>query len=246
MKKTLLISCLVYSLICAIQIFILLIGTFSWFHITAAFVLAIIPVPFFALCIYLLKSYETLSIKALILAPVWGLGVAAFASLIINTLIGSWVNITIVTTLTAPITEEFFKLAGLYLLMLLLPKETDSVIDVIIYGVLIGMGFALTENIFYYVKDSSMWSIFLSRGVLTGFAHPLFTGVMGAGVGAYMINHNKWFLALIPGGVILHILWNSAVLTGMLTLAYVVIFIPILIAFISIAMYSLKKPRSAS
>ncbi|HEY63431.1 MAG TPA: PrsW family intramembrane metalloprotease, partial [Caldilineae bacterium] len=65
----------------------------------------------------------------------------------------------------------------------------DDVLDGIVYGALVGLGFAMTENVFYFMSillddGWGAWSlaIFL-RSVIFGFNHAFFTSLVGIGLG---------------------------------------------------------------
>jgi hypothetical protein len=87
--------------------------------------------------------------------------------------------------LTAGVTEELIKGAGLLILLLLLRDEFDNVTDGVIYGVLIGAGFAMVENYVYFSLSSHTDFGFLIVGrVLLGWlGHSTFTAAFGAGLG---------------------------------------------------------------
>jgi hypothetical protein len=58
------------------------------------------------------------------------------------------------------------------------------VVDGIIYGTFAGLGFAAVENVGYYFRfREDMGLIFLVRGVLSPWLHPLFTSMTGLGFG---------------------------------------------------------------
>ena len=67
--------------------------------------------------------------------------------------------------------------------------EFDNVLDGIIYAAMAGLGFAMTENVLYYGKALATGGLgaslftFILRGVVSPFAHPLFTSMTGIGLG---------------------------------------------------------------
>ena len=112
----------------------------------------------------------------------------------------------------APIIEESVKGLALLLFMVFAYRELDDVLDGIIYGAMIGFGFAFTENILYVVGSSAedglgvaMFVLFL-RTVIFGANHAFFTGVLGAGVGAARLMRGR-----LPRIVVLGIAWVLAV-----------------------------------
>lgn len=71
----------------------------------------------------------------------------------------------------------------------------DQVIDGIVYGVAVAMGFAFIENIIYLseflasgMDSDSFWIIYFLRSTTTTFAHSIFTGMFGfAYANAYLL-----------------------------------------------------------
>ena len=96
---------------------------------------------------------------------------------------------------------------------------------------MIGLGFAMTENFQYYGKviysgglgSEDFGQIYLLRGMLAPYSHPLFTSMTGIGLGAARQSKNMAvkIIAPIVGfllAIFLHGLWNfSAMLAGSLS-----------------------------
>lgn len=164
----------------------------------------------------------------LLIAVLWGAAIAAGISYCLNTLNGiilysvtgdEGLANTLTAVLSAPLVEESSKGLGLILLMLLARRYFNGPLDGLIYGALIGGGFAFTENILYYtrqVEDFGVqgWALLFGvRGVLSIFGHAIYTSLTGVVMGFIA---RKWgtlpgVLAFIVGvipGMILHGLWN--------------------------------------
>ncbi len=99
-------------------------------------------------------------------------------------------------------------------------KELDQVIDGIIYGVSIAMGFALIENIIYLIEimkdeglSSTFYTTYFIRSVITTFAHSLFTASFGfAYAHAYLYPNKKkglGVLATIKNIILLKIVFKN-------------------------------------
>src|SRR5260370_20483525 len=85
---------------------------------------------------------------------------------------------------------------------------------------MVGLGFAMMENISYYIDALVKPEIggakllgvtFVLRGVLSPFAHPIFTSMTGIGV-AYAASHRRagWAIPLgWAGAMLLHGTWNG-------------------------------------
>ncbi|MER2091622.1 MAG: PrsW family intramembrane metalloprotease [Saccharopolyspora rectivirgula] len=161
----------------------------------------------------------------LILAFSWGAGVAIFVALLLNTTthvllipaVGEESAEAITSSVVAPLVEESGK--GLLLLYLLLnrPQEFDGPTDGIVYAALSGLGFALVENVSYYMQgiyNGSVWFVVILRGVIAPLGHPLYTAMTGLGV-AYAATHRGAGRVIAPvlgwcGAVFLHGLWNGS------------------------------------
>jgi RsiW-degrading membrane proteinase PrsW (M82 family) len=98
----------------------------------------------------------------------------------------SWLQ----TALIAPLVEEGVKAVALILIFLLLPTEATSMRDGIIYGGLVGLGFAVLESAAFIVSgyaatgEASYMSQLIPRFVLFGVnGHALATALFGAGLG---------------------------------------------------------------
>ncbi|HEY4384487.1 MAG TPA: PrsW family glutamic-type intramembrane protease [Ktedonobacteraceae bacterium] len=100
------------------------------------------------------------------------------------------------------ITEETVKGLGLILLFFLLRDEFDNVTDGIVYGALIGAGFAMVENFIYFAFDSKEFLVFLIVGriVLGWLGHSTFTVCFGAALGYIRHTRVRWRQIVIPLG----------------------------------------------
>ena len=117
-----------------------------------------------------------------------------------------------------PLTEEFIKGLGVVLILLIARRELNGPLDGFIYAALIGAGFAFTENIIYFASSGStgvdfVW-LLVVRCILSPFAHALFTGAIGAGIGWAARRSELWryFAGWFAGylvSVLLHVFWNG-------------------------------------
>jgi RsiW-degrading membrane proteinase PrsW (M82 family) len=128
--------------------------------------------------------------------------------------------------LAAPIVEETLKAAGIVLLAIVAADEFDDVLDGFVYGALCGLGFALVEDVFYFVAVfggtpggvlAGFWVRVVSSGL---YGHVLYTGLSGMGVayavsrrGEEPLRRRVWVaVGLFLAGVAGHVLWNSPLL----------------------------------
>ncbi len=102
--------------------------------------------------------------------------------------------------LNAGITEETIKGLGLLLLFFVLRDEFDDVVDGIVYGALIGAGFAMIENFRYFALDSKNFLVFLIVGriILGWLGHSTFIACFGAALGYVRYTRVRWKQIVIP------------------------------------------------
>jgi RsiW-degrading membrane proteinase PrsW (M82 family) len=190
---------------------------------------ALLPVPLLVALVLFADRLEPEPRVNLIFAFSWGAGVAVLVALIINTLGLEYVTMPalgktggqyVSATFGAPVVEETLKGLVLILLLRLRRQELDGPTDGIIYAAMVGLGFAMMENISYYIDALVKPEIggakllgltFVLRGVISPFAHPIFTSMTGLGV-AYAASHRRANWA-IPvgwlGAMLLHGTWNG-------------------------------------
>ncbi|MFI6818124.1 PrsW family intramembrane metalloprotease [Nonomuraea sp. NPDC050328] len=192
--------------------------------------LALAPVPLLLAAVLALDRMEPEPRSNLVFAFAWGAGVAVLVAGVINSLnlrylmsaaaLGPADARSIAATFGAPVVEETMK--GLVLLGLLRFRraELDGPTDGIIYASMVGLGFAMSENVSYYIaalnSEQGVQGLAVTvvlRGILSPFAHPLFTSMIGIAV-AYAAQRRGPDRALIilagwVGAMLLHGLWNG-------------------------------------
>jgi RsiW-degrading membrane proteinase PrsW (M82 family) len=107
---------------------------------------------------------------------------------------------SILLGLNAGVTEETVKGLGLLLLFFVLRDEFDNVTDGIVYGSLIGAGFAMVENFSYFAQNSKDFLLFLIVGriVLGWLSHSTFTVCFGVALGYVRHTRVRWRHFVIP------------------------------------------------
>ncbi|MGH2506405.1 MAG: PrsW family glutamic-type intramembrane protease [Ktedonobacteraceae bacterium] len=133
---------------------------------------------------------------------------ALFIETQIDTLINNWLinhgnNLllhALYQGLNAGITEETIKGLGLILLFIILRDEFDNVTDGIVYGALIGAGFAMVENFTYFALNgrSSLAFLIVGRIVLGWLGHSTFIACFGAALGYIRHTRMRWKQLLMP------------------------------------------------
>jgi len=190
---------------------------------------ALIPTAAYVLLLWWVDRYEKEPVGLLAAAFLWGAGPAAILSIILEIAFAVPVSALGAETLLsklltasvgAPLIEETAKGVILLFLLLVAPKVFDGVLDGILYGAMIGFGFAMSEDIVAYFVPilsehgygAGLVNIFL-RTVVFGFNHAFWTGLVGAGVGyaRLTLSRNRRFGVLVLGGllaVVMHSLHN--------------------------------------
>ena len=211
---------------------------------------AVVPVVVIVAAILWVDRWEPEPSWMLLTAFLWGASVAVFAASFVNDsayvlgelVLGAGGGLFVGPVISAPIAEEAFK--GLFLLGLLWfrRREFDGLVDGIVYAGLVAAGFAFTENILYFGRafasdglageGGGVLAVFFIRGLLSPFAHPLFTSLIGLAVGiaAGSRGIGTKILVLIGGylgAVVLHALWNASAGYGLLLVVYPLIMVPL-------------------
>ena len=224
-------------------------------------VLAILPLPIYMLLALWIDRFEKEPVWMLVAAFVWGATVSVFFAFILNTtfsvvaasVIGDGADMA-TTVLSAPFVEELAKGFALLIFFVWKRDEFDNVLDGIIYATMVGLGFAMTENILYYGNSLAEGGLgasmvtFILRGVVSPFAHPLFTSMTGIGLGLARLapkgSSMKFFGPVVGLGLamFLHFLWNfSASFGAMFFVAYALIMVPAFLGLITLVVISLRK-----
>ena len=132
--------------------------------------------------------------------------------------------------IAGPAIEEIAKALGIVAIVLVARTQVNSVLDGVVYGSLVGLGFQVVEDVVYAVNavvlagrgdqvDPVIATFFL-RGFLAGlWSHTLFGALAGAGIGYLVVRTDRRAVtrlaaaALALGGAWLcHFVWNSPLL----------------------------------
>jgi protease PrsW len=165
-----------------------------------AVVAGIVPMVIYPLFLYWIDRYEKEPLGLIVAAFLWGFIPAAIFSIIFQLILGLPLDYMgldettgelISTIIYAPVTEEVFKGMAVLGIFLIWKKEFDGVLDGIIYGGLVGFGFAAVENILYFLtsESSSLVGLIILRAFIFGLNHALFTSLTGIGFG--IARHTK-------------------------------------------------------
>jgi len=192
--------------------------------------LALLPIPALLAGILALDRLEPEPPGNLVFVFGWGAGVAALIGLA-GTLSGHQLLTTpalrsggfaapsAAAAIGVAALEE--TLTGIVLVGLLLrrPQEIDGLTDGVVYGSMVGLGFALIENIYYYAEASrfgftGVATTFLLRGMVSPVCQALFASLIGAAVAYAAATGRRRGLWAVGAGwivaVALHALWNAS------------------------------------
>jgi RsiW-degrading membrane proteinase PrsW (M82 family) len=166
----------------------------------------------------------------------------------------------------APWVEEAAKATIIFAIVLWRRHDFNAVVAGVVYGGLAGVGFAFTENIFYYGQifqqaiisgESSataldgVQDLFLFRGLAAPFVHPMFTLVTGVGIGLAVRHRHLGVRIVAPvagycGAVVLHMGYNtiaSFATSESLAAVYFAILLPTLAALVTIVIVVRRHER---
>src|SRR5256714_9296444 len=158
MRTLIIIACVLVGLLLGLLTLLLIgLGT-GLVPLLFGFVLATLPVPIYVALALWIARFEPEPPWTLATAFFWGALVAIFIAFVLNTLGGTIVGVALgdnagelfASVISAPIVEESSKALVLFGLFFWKRDEFDGVIDGIVYAAMVGLGFAMTENIQYY------------------------------------------------------------------------------------------------
>jgi protease PrsW len=198
-----------------------------------AALLAFVPTLIYALLVWWLDRYEKEPLPLLIVAFLWG----AVPAVILAIALEVWADIPLQTlilaeaprefasvSLVGPAVEEAVKAIILVVLFVAYRREFDNVLDGIVYGAMVGLGFAMVENVLYLLTFAyegggganigSMFALWLLRAGLFGLNHSMFTAFTGAALGLARSLKAGWQKGFVPvlgllAAILFHALHNG-------------------------------------
>ena len=226
-------------------------------------VCATLPVPIYVMLLLWIDRYEAEPVWMLATSFFWGALIAVFIAIIFNTGIGLVAAVAtnsrdvgeiVAAVISAPVVEESAKALILLILFFWKKDEFDGIVDGIVYAGMVGLGFAMTENILYYGKAAKegqdvLTIVVVLRGIAAPFSHPLFTSMTGIGLGWSRQSQSSFIKIVMPFvgfllAMIMHATWNgSAVFGGGLGFfaAYFLIMGPAFIVTLMVIFFSLRR-----
>ena len=231
-----------------------------------AFLAALLPLLVVLAVVMWLDRWEPEPKLMLLFALLWGAGVSVVLSFYGNTWVAEtayvitgdpFVADVVSSVVSAPIVEETTKGLGVLVIFLVRRSHFDGVVDGIVYAAVVAAGFAFTENILYFgASGSALGSTFIMRGVLSPFAHVLFTACTGIALGLASRSRSRnaaWWMFPVGllAAVLLHALWNgAATLAGFggpdsFFTFYIAVQVPLFVAAIILAFWLRRQEAAA-
>lgn len=221
--------------------------------------LALMPLAGILLVVRFIDRWEPEPRSLMVLALFWGaavsVAIALFVDLVIQVATGgstSEARQVMSVVVQAPIVEEIAKGFGLLVVLWVGRRAYDGPVDGVVYGALVGAGFAFTENVLYFADAlhaggaQAATVTFFLRAVMSPFAHVMFTVVIGYAVGKAVQSGASgggvwwaWVRGLIVA-IALHALWNGSSIFGDFFVLYLSVQVPLFIACVWFV-FSLRK-----
>ncbi|SJN32324.1 putative integral membrane protein [Microbacterium esteraromaticum] len=241
---------------------LVLIAYFALFIGTTAsivgMILALVPLAIVLFGVRLIDRWEPEPKSLVIFALAWGaiasVGISLLFDLLLTISVGTR-NDFFTAIVQAPFIEEIAKGLGVFLLFVIGRRALDGPVDGIVYGALVGAGFAFTENIQYFGISlvtggaGDLTLTFLLRGIVSPFAHAMFTALTGFAIGLAARRGASTAAALgsgaigLIGAIALHAFWNGSSLLGDFPVLYLTTQVPLFLGFI-FAIIALRREEA--
>jgi RsiW-degrading membrane proteinase PrsW (M82 family) len=196
-------------------------------------VAGVLPTIVYVFLIWRIDRYEKEPLRLLLVAFLWGAAPAVLLSIVLELAFdqplallsdlyrpleyyGDFISMGIIT----PPIEEITKGVALLGLFVLARREFDGTLDGIIYGSLVGFGFAMTENVLYFVRAWQQdglqgWGmVVFIRALVFGLNHAMYTSFTGVGFGLARYSRSRrqgtlYILAGLLAAILTHAIHNT-------------------------------------
>jgi RsiW-degrading membrane proteinase PrsW (M82 family) len=171
----------------------------------------VIPGLVFVFLVYKVDHFEREPYSLLLATFLWGAIPAILVALVIPLffslppeLLGPEAIEAVRTGIFSPLVEESIKGIVIVFISIRFRKEFDDILDGIIYGAFVGLGFAVTGNTISYLGSflirgfTSLGSSVFIEGLLFGLNHALYSSIFGAGLGYSRLHQNRIKRWLLP------------------------------------------------
>ena len=166
------------------------------------------------------------TVVTLLVAFLWGTSVSTLCSLVVNNWVAQVIteamgDLGAAAVISAPLVEELTKGLGVLFVFLIWRRTINGTIDGVVYAAFTASGFAFVENILYFVQGwEHVGTIFVTRGVLSPFAHLTFTACTGVAIGFSSRRRSQYAWAWMApvglvGAIVLHATWNGFIASNL-------------------------------
>ncbi len=210
---------------------------------------------------WIADRYDPEPLWALFTMAAWGALVATGVAGLLNSIVGSAlagslsgeVASAVTASLSAPLTEEIMKGLAVLWMFTFQRRQFDGVVDGVVYGVFVALGFAAFENVVYYSgsylaeHQSGLEQTFVLRGLMTPWAHPVFTAMTGLGFGVARETTSRAMRFFAPllglcGAMFLHFTWNfAASVSNMLFIVMLPLWLLFLVGFFFLVVWLVAR-----
>nr|WP_201469519.1 PrsW family intramembrane metalloprotease [Microbacterium hydrocarbonoxydans] len=209
-------------------------------------ILALVPLAIVFFVVRMIDRWEPEPKSLVFFAVAWGAIAAVGLTLLVDlglTLLLGYRGEVASAVIQAPIVEELWKGVGVFIVFLIARRSFNGPVDGVVYGALVGAGFAFTENIQYFAisliegGSGQLTVTFILRAIMSPFAHAMFTSLTGLAIGLAARRHASAGAALgagllgLLGAIVLHALWNGSSFANFFLL-YFLLQVPLFVAFI--------------
>ncbi len=183
----------------------------------------------FLTLVWLADRYEREPWWLLLLAAAWGAIPAIFLSCLtevavnrpVGMLVGSGAAEVIGSVLVAPPVEEVAKAFAILFIVTVGRHQFDDVLDGMVYGAAVGVGFSFVEDAIYFIGSVSQDGIgaggviFVMRNLAFVLNHSLFSAITGIGFGLARLYHRSplarfgWPVVGLVLAILLHMAHNG-------------------------------------
>lgn len=230
----------------------------------ASALLAAIPLAVTFVFVYYIDRFEPEPKWLYLFALLWGGGVAVVLALGGNTwwqaelapaVLGRDASehdiMRFTTSIGAPVVEEFVKGLGIIVMLFAFRKYFNGPVDGIVFGAIIGGGFAFTENILYFTAYYDQINLLFKLRYIDGpLSHDAYTAFFGFFIGFAVYSRSRaavlgWLIPAMFGSMFFHFLNND----GLYWMSYdeykFVNNVPFAILIIAMVLYSRKHEVAA-
>lgn len=223
--------------------------------IVTSLLAAMVPMTIYLIFLWKFDKYEPEPLKLVLFHFLWGASAAIILGIVGSKLISIPLQLVITVPekisllqiiFVAPVIEELSK--GALLFKTKNDRRFDNLIDGLVYGGAIGLGFGMTENFLYFITfgdsiQNLLWLIVIRSG-FSAVMHGMATAALGAllSVSKYSEERSKklFVVAGLLIAVSIHFIWNFSVSFSN-TFLFGIFFIVVIVGiFITVFIYALK------